>query len=322
MRKLQRFIPLLFVVILTAGACAPINRTGPSSGLSKNSREAQSSAAVLVSLDFTQTLAETLLAGTPIKVIRAIPASYPMRGHEAYIRKHCEAFAAASKSAAAVIGLPSAWPGDPLYASVRRFNIRAVPIDAASPMDRSRTGIPLLQNAVGVTLPRIWRSPGNAARMADIAATDLAAVFPSEAEIILGNLRELKHRLFRLRARYENRFALLDAFEIVALTNGFRYLTDEFGIETAAVFSNPTTSWTDEDFSRLRKNLAGGTRPLLCGWDPAPAIRETAESEGAAIIVLKPFRRSGSPNTAAPAPTGLINWYETSLKALESGLSR
>ncbi len=274
---------------------------------------------VLVSQDFTEALAKSLTAGTNIEIIRAVPSSYSPGTHTSYMKKHWKTFSQYCEKATAVLTLTSSWPEDPLYPFARRANIRIVPVDASAPLDNTRAGVPLLEIPGDETqLPYVWNSPGNTARMADIAAADLSRLFQSEADTIAGNRDKLKQMLFKLRAKYEEALMELESFEVICLTSDFYYLTDEFGVSVARFFLKPEHRWDDTDIQQLVKTISEtGVTCVLAKWSPKKQIQEEIKKAGAKIIVPKTFTLHDTP----VASEQLISFYKTNLDLLVAGLT-
>ena len=290
------------------------------SSIASQSEPSKNISTVLVSLDFTEALAKVLTADTSITVIRAIPADQSPETHTHYIKRNYHSFAAKAQNADAVLSILGAWPEDPLYPWARRANIRVIPIDIIQPMDRSRAGVPLLSNPSGEKggLMHVWNSPGNCARMADIAAFDLTQLFPHEEATIIENLAEFKQELFRLRTQYEMKFGMLDTFEVVALTTDYLYLTDEFGIGVVDFFLKPELRWQQDDIRALaEKVISNNVEAVLCKWQPKDEIAAALMKNGTRIIIPQPFKLRGD----TPAAAQLLNFYEYNLEALLNGLS-
>lgn len=280
--------------------------------------ERNSRSVVLASQDATMALGRILARGTGVDVVRAIPPGYSMRGHAAYMKKHWEAFRNMAENADAVLTSTGAWPGDPLYPWARRANLRIVQVDTTRPLDGVRAGVPLMTVPGRDTLlPFVWNTPGNFARMADITAADLQQLYPGKAEMIEGNLRELKQALFRLRSSFEARLGVVGAYEVMALTTDFAYLTDEFGLEVIQYLTRPEHRWTPKDVNALEKALkAGEVRAVLCAWQPKKEITDAIARAGAEVVILGSF----SFDERNPLES-VVRYYETNLNTLLAALS-
>ncbi len=283
-----------------------------------NSLSALAGQTVLVSLDFTEALALVLTKDTGIEIKRAVPANYTANTHASYMKKHWADFSGVAKEADTVLTISSAWPNDPLYPWARRANIRIVPIDISSPMDRSRAGLPLLDAPKGSKSgPVVWYSPGNCARMADIAGSDLSLLFPDKAETIQKNLDIFKQELFKIRAKYELEFGMLDAFEVIAFTPDFLYLTDEFGIATVGFFLKPEVRWQEEDYARLAEVIkTGDVKAVIGKWEPKDEISRIITESGAGMGVLARFALENRENVSST----LLSYYGKNLEILLQSL--
>ncbi len=272
---------------------------------------------ILVSTDFSQVLSQALVDGTRLEIVRAIPRNYAPDAYLQYIKKHFADFSGLAREADSVISLASVWPADPLYPQARRANIRIVNIDAGSPLDGTRSGVPLLQLPDGKSAPQAWASPGNAARMADIVATDLMQLYADAGKQIQSNLDSLKRELFKLRTRYETALAELSSFEVIAFTSDYYYLTDEFGLMITDFLLKPEIKWQQEDMDILKEKLAsGGIKGVLCAWEPKKEIKKVITDSGARVIVMKKFTSKEGGGEKAQ----LLDYYQHNLDALLTGL--
>jgi len=273
---------------------------------------------VLASQEATLALGRILVRGAAVDVVRAVPRGYSMQGHGAYFKKHWADFSVMADKADAVMTVTSAWPGDPLYSFARRANVRISQVDATRPLDGSRAGVPLMDvPGRDILSPFVWNSPGNFARMADIAAADFVKLYPEDADRIQKNLRALKQALFRLRSTFEARLGALDAYEVVALTSDYTYLTDEFGIEVVKYMTKPEYRWGQSDLTSLESVLNGrGVNTVLCAWQPSREIRSVIEGTGAAVVVFDAFKF-----TEGDGEEAVLGLYETNLDKLLAALS-
>ena len=297
---MQRLLCLFFAILMT-GAVAQADERRQT---------------ILVSLDVTQALVETLTEGADFDVVNVIPQGYAMRGQDAYLKKRQAEFFVLAERADAVVGVRSAWPSDPLYTWARRGNIRIVRIDAARPLDGYGAGVPLIE-IDGATSPYVWRSPANLTRMAAIVADDLARLSPKDAETVKANLTRLQTALFSLRSKYELAFSSLDFVDLVAFTPDFASLVDEFGLAVHFHYLKQETAWTEADMRDLAARLdADMVKAAVCPWEPGEKGRAVLSGAGVTPVVLKRFVRD---EAVAPLDD-LVNWYEYNLSGLLSGL--
>jgi ABC-type Zn uptake system ZnuABC Zn-binding protein ZnuA len=254
---------------------------------------------VLTGLQATYSVAKALTAGTPIRV-QNIPADgREMSMQKDYIGRRMETLSKQFAAATAVITITNAVPGDPLYRFAREANIRIVDIDAAIPWSVDRPGVALTDSPAsdvawgkdadppaGGTAPYFWLSVSNAIRMADIVATDLAALFPELAPAIAGNLDDFKRLLLKLRGDYQDR--LMDAGgDVFALSGDFVYLTNDMGLLVDGYFIKQDVRWTRADLDGLTKHLRDrGIKVVLHKWLPSESIQDAVKAAGARLVVL------------------------------------
>ncbi|NDV19059.1 zinc ABC transporter solute-binding protein [Pseudodesulfovibrio sp. JC047] len=267
---------------------------------------------VLTSLDVVQALGMALTQDTSIEVVNVVPKGYFMMGQDAYFKKHQKTFFAQAVRADAVLTIGAAWPADSLYKWARRGNIHVVNIDVSQPLDGYGAGVPLIAVGEGFS-PYVWRSPANLTRMAAIAADDLSRLVPAEAPTILANLKALQTRLFTLRNTYEQAFLELDVVDVAALTNGFTYLTDEFGLNIVFSVIEPEEHWTETRQTTIAGQLKEDMlSTVVCAWEPGEIAKSVLARGGAHPVVLKRYVFS---STEAP-DVSLVKWYEGNLSRL------
>lgn len=272
---------------------------------------------VLTSLKVTTALAGVLAEDTAIRVVDVVPEGYFMTGHDAYFKKHREAFFALAKGADAVLTVGSAWPGDPLYRWARRADIRVVNIDATRPLDGYGAGVPLIE-VEGKPSPYVWRGPANLARMAAIVADDLCRIAPVDAETVRRNLKRLQGALFRLRTRFET--ALLDAggVDLAGMTRDYAGLTREFGLDVRFYLLTPERALSEADLDRFSARLKEkGVRAVVCAWEPGERTARAIREGGAVPAVLERFE----PVAGEGPLQSLVDWYEGNLSRLAAALN-
>jgi len=146
---------------------------------------------VVVAIPFLAELTEALCEDTGIHVHAVLYGVHiPMASMPRAMAERESEWVRAAADATACVTLRGAWPADPLYPLVRRHNIRTVEIDATRPLDGSGPGIALLgqSSRQDAPPPYVWLHPGNALRMAEIVAADLARLAPGAATQIRDNL--------------------------------------------------------------------------------------------------------------------------------------
>lgn len=295
MKKIIVIVPLILSLLISAVAMG-----------------AEKKPLVLTSLDITQALCSVLCKGTNIKVQKVVPGGYSMPGHNAYFKKHRDVFFEKSAKAQGVISVASVWAGDPLYRWARRGNIRIVNIDAGKPLDGYGAGVPLIE-IDGKYCPYVWRSPANLTRMGAIVADDLGMLFPDQAQIINGNLKKLQTALFKLRTEFEETFLENESCNYGALTDGYVYLTDEFGLNVYFYFLQQEDRWTRQDIENLTRLIKeNGLEVVICPWEPGEKGKKAISAGGARAVVLSRFvyKEGDSPLNS------LLEWYKDNLSGL------
>ncbi len=243
---------------------------------------------VITSLPVTSLLVQHLVQGSDIETKMVVPARYSMAAQKNYFKKNKQ-FAQSAATASACVTIGSAWRGDALYPFARRHNIHIVEIDAAAPIDRSRTGVVLVTQQQSEEIsPYIWRSPANLVRMAEFISDDLQRLFPQHASLFRKNLLTLQRNLFQLRTNFEILLSEKNVGTAASFTDDFDYLTSEFGIEVDRYFLKEEIDWTVEDcleFSEyLKKN---GIKLVLCNRPPQKNIADAIANAGAVAAVLQ-----------------------------------
>ncbi len=243
---------------------------------------------LITSLPITQLLVQHLADGTDIVVDLVVPATFSMSAQESYFKKN-SAFKRKSAVATACVTVASAWKGDSFYPFARRNNIKIVELDATSPVDRTQAGVQLLHIPQSSKIsPYVWRAPANVSRMVAILGNDLQRLFPGFEKSLQDNLRELQRRLFQLRTEYEVLFAEEEMGRVVALTDDFIYLTNEFGIEISNYFLKEEIDWTDKDYQLFSDYLKkAGIKAVLCKKTPGKKMAKIlAEAKVIPVVYL------------------------------------
>jgi ABC-type Zn uptake system ZnuABC Zn-binding protein ZnuA len=255
---------------------------------------------VLTGTQSTYSLAKALTVNTPIEIKNVPQDGRQMAVLKDYIERRMDTLSPQFLSAAAVITLTNALPGDPLYRFAREANIRIVDIDAALPWSVSSPGVALAGTpasnstwgkdadvAETATAPYFWLSVSNSIRMGDIVAHDLAALFPDSAATIVVNLETLKRSLLKLRNDYQNRLIEAGGDVVFSLTGDFVYLTNDMGLLVDGYFIKQDLRWTKTDLTGLTDHLRrSGIKVVIHKWMPSDAIQAAIRAGGARLVVL------------------------------------
>jgi ABC-type Zn uptake system ZnuABC Zn-binding protein ZnuA len=289
---------------------------------------------VLTGTQATYSLTVALTADTPIAVQNVPADGRQLSLLKDYIQRRTDTLDPVFATAAAVVTLTNALPGDPLYRFARDANIRIVDIDAAVPWSLDMPGVALADTprstaawgsdpdtAETATAPYFWLSISNAIRMGDIIAHDLTAVFPGSAPAIATNLDELKRSLLALRGEYQNRLIADGADVVFALTSDFVYLTNDMGLFVDGYFVKQDVRWTEGDLAGLTKHLRDNDiKVVLHKWLPSEAIQSAIKAAGAKLVVLD----AGDPGIVVDrqlARDGLQQVLRKNLEAIHVALS-
>ena len=223
---------LLMLLVAPVAAAAPAASTAsvrtkvrPNShtaaktaALGTTHNNAQASApVVLAAHPVLHGLAQELVRGSRIEIMRVTPADLPASRHPAYLTgRGLEALQSAASQAHAVLTMRSIWPDDQLYPLARRSNIRIVEIDAANPIEGDLPGLTLNQTQGHAIQTQPWLASTNLARMATLIVDALARLHPASAKTLEHNLQKTSQQLQQLEintsqalASAPNRRALL-----------------------------------------------------------------------------------------------------------------
>ncbi|PXF57917.1 MAG: hypothetical protein C4B58_08385 [Deltaproteobacteria bacterium] len=270
----------------------------------------QKKTCVLTSLQCTYSIVNSLTGETSIDVFNVCPPGCRMDDQRYYFQKKEEEIRKYIQKADAVITIRKVWKSDPLYIYTRKWNIRAIEIDASAPFDPALTGVALLDIPVcndfsGTAEEQgfhvadhngksvyVWLSLSNVSKMADIIAADLKRLSPKDAGQIDKNLNGLKRKFFKLKIEYESRFVEIENLESFALTDKFVYLTDNFNIHVVDCFVKPDFYWTKEDLINLKTALVRDEiKVVIHKWEPNAPIAQIIKEAGAKLAVLDSMDR-------------------------------
>ncbi|MDR2308509.1 MAG: zinc ABC transporter substrate-binding protein [Paucimonas sp.] len=266
---------------------------------------------VLTSLPVTHSLATALLDGTSVRLGQAAPANLPASRQPSYFNGRGAAdLQRVAQQADAVIGLRSIWRDDPLYPMARRSNIRIVEIDAARPVDGALPGIAVKGDDGLAAYP--WLSPGNLGRMADVLASDLERLAPTDKTRIQANLAGLKRQLLALNASSQARLAQVDNLSVVSLSERLGYLASGLNLDLVQQPLPADEQWDETTLEALGKTLKTQDVALVLHHRQADArVAEVIKAAGARLLVL-----DSDPEDSL---AGLATCVEQVLQALEQG---
>jgi len=268
-------------------------------GISAVQVQHKATTTVLAAHPLVTSLAETLTAGTRIKVVHVAPANLPYtRWHNYLTGRGAAALARDAALADATLTLRSLWPDDPLYTLARRTNIRIVEIGSARPVDGTLPGIALhaaLPRSPSPLLTQPWLDPANLGRMADIMATDLQRLTPDESAILARHLATFKQRLVTFSAQAETALAQAPNLSVIVLSDRLDYLTAALNLDVVP-FLHHGDDWDAAAIQSLATAVRDNDIAAILHHETLPqavqhAIR--AAKPGTALLDLKPVTKVG-----------------------------
>jgi ABC-type Zn uptake system ZnuABC Zn-binding protein ZnuA len=263
---------------------------------------------VLTSFQPLYSLASAVAEGSPaLEVVNLAPRALGPHDFDPADPAHaarCRDLVRRADAVATLRGLPLAPAFDRLYPWCRAENIRIVEIDPSVAWDPATPKLPLIENPrdtahalrnpsspvprppslptnAAVPNPHIWLSLTHAARLVEGIARDFAALDPDRAPLYRANAERRRASLRGLKAEFEGKFAAVDRPAVAALTEGFPYLTAEFGIEVADYILEPADA--AEVGARVR---AAGVKAVIAEEPPTPEVARAVEAAGAKVVVL------------------------------------
>lgn len=313
---------------------------------------------VVTSLQATYSVTSALSKGTSIRVVNITNSRTPMARHKGAIKRNYEQLYSIVKSADAVVSIRSIWKGDPLYQFARSANMQVVEIDAVSPLDPGLDALPLIKspadtgklcfeidadsallddtsdNALNASSARnlaspcptptalqFWWSASNVIQMAEIIATDLARISPQDSDVLRANFRALREQLQSIKYEYEAKFDELDNVSVVALTDKFAYLTNDFFFNVVGYFvRNNPDDWTADDIKSLRQLIEADEVEVVIGqWLPPEPVLAAIEGSGSEMVLLSAMDPGVSLNGAELDESGLTKLFRRNLESILAG---
>ncbi len=187
---------------------------------------------ILTNHPITYQLTSRLVQQTAIKVENTAPLQLPSSRVTAYLTgRGSEMLKKQAADATAVISLRSIWPNDPLYPLVRRHKIKAIEIDAATPIDGALPGIAVLNDEADVVAQQPWMDLINLGRMADIVSADLQRLMPRNKAQIDINLAQFKKELLSQNTQSELELSQIDNLTVLNLSDSLTYLLSSLNLD-------------------------------------------------------------------------------------------
>ncbi|RMX10261.1 metal ABC transporter substrate-binding protein [Vandammella animalimorsus] len=276
-------------------ASAPANASAAAPSASPAAAPAAAPLRVLAAHPVVHGLAQQLLQGSGIELLRMAPARLPANRLPAYLagRGQDDLMAAAAQAHAALT-LRSIWPDDQLYPLARRANIRIVEIDVANPIEGELPGLTLPAAALGdaASAPSAsavlrhppWQDSANLARMATLMTDALARLAPQAAPRLQANLAAIQQRLQQAEAQASRALAQASDVSVLLLSPRMQALASALQLE-AVPWQAPEKD--DALPQALAQALAREKpRAVLAHAAPDDAVAQAIAASGAQLVVL------------------------------------
>lgn len=158
-------------------------------------------------------IAAELLQETGIDTEFLAPARLPINRIPGWLRR---VDASELESADVVLTIESVWPSLQLYPLMRSVSIQVVPIDLATEL--APGGARVLMHPDAVESEYFWLDLNNLTQMINVAAKDLARVWPQESGTIERNRFDLQRAIQRTQIRIDG-YLLAREFETLSLAD-------------------------------------------------------------------------------------------------------
>ncbi|MCL2845226.1 MAG: zinc ABC transporter substrate-binding protein [Chitinivibrionia bacterium] len=267
--------------------------------------------AVAVSIPALGALSREILRGVPVDVLEPFGTDFTMDEFDGLASEYSDELDEIAPRVAAVVGIRSIIPDDPIFVQLRHRNIRVVEIDCAIPPSPTGSAIPLIRTSNGEINPFVWLSLANAVRMAEILESDFSALFPKYACVISANLLDFKRRSLALRNEYTRKLLEIDNFSAVALSGIFDYLLMDIDVFVVARFL-PEYDWNEETARKFRDLVESGEVGVVINrWQTGAPASEIMEEKGVRTAVL----RTGIP-ALSHFDDGFLAFWERNVSAI------
>lgn len=304
----------IVMLALAAAAAAMVLRLAPARRTEAvPAATPAASSLILAGHPTTLAFAHALVARTSMQVAAAWPVGTPWAEQAEAARQQTAEWQAMARRADAVVTLRQAARGDALFAAVRVLNPRVIEIDASVNADQQTPSVRLRTD--GAAGPSFALSPTNAIRLTERLAADLTALHPNDATMIAENLRAVKARLLRLKAKFDKEFALVAAPEVVAFSGEFDYLCEDFGVQMVERIDKDFARWSRaERTANLEKLQRAGVRVGLHAYPPGADLAAFLSQAKVKPVVLDPLTHS------VVDPEAYFQKLESNLTALKAAL--
>ena len=159
--------------------------------------------------------------------------------------------------------------------------------------------------------------------MAQIIAADLSRLSPVDEELINANFRNFREELQGIKYEYEAKFDELDDVSVIALSNKFSYLTNDFFFNVVGYFeTNGADEWTDRDVESLKRLIAMNEVPVVISqWQPPEKIATAIEESGSKLVILTAMDPGLTLDHLELDPDGLLKLFRKNLASVLAGFN-
>lgn len=291
-----------YIVTLDMGAGHKVSKRGPfpdnSSAEEKNEENLIKDIAktnddrsegkiIAVDLVPVEKILKEIVKGTDIKVINLLGTNASIDEIEEYVKKQEENIANVSLSIDAFCGIRSIWPEENLFNYLRKYNIRIVEMDLATPLDPKTSGV-----GIKYTEDRpnryIWLNFTNITKMMEIATSDLSQLFPQDSAILKKNLKEVKKNIFISKTKFEKLFSSADIMDVAAIGNTFDYILNEIGLFKTTELNDNISDRDEKDYNELLQFYKSSNRDILIHkWEPIDKrLKNIIKSNNVMLVIL------------------------------------
>lgn len=291
-----------YVVTLDMGAGHKVSKRGPLirgevgnssidsvvdiNGAAKNI-DNTSGKVIAVLLPPIEKIIDPLVKNTDIRVINIMGDQASVMEIDDFVKNNYEYVSKKSQLIDAVAGIRSLWPEEKLFNYLRRFNIRVIEIDLASPLDPQTSGVAIKYHGDKPNY-NVWLNFTNVSKMMEIAATDLSNLFPSDSIKIKENLKSIKKELFAEKAKYENLFSSLEFVDVAVIGEVFDYILNEAGVYVSAIVDETISKRDEKEYNDLTNFFASSKKDILIHkWKPIDKkLEEIITSQKVSLVLL------------------------------------
>lgn len=333
-------------LLLSMAACSG---SGPQRAIPRTGAAPAPKRLILTTFQPLYSFAAAVVAGSPCLDV----ANLAPRGqgpHDFHIEEpahaaRCRDLVRRADAVVTLRSLPLAPEAERVYAWCRRENVRIVEIDPAVRWEPGAPRLPLIPDpedtarmwerasardhpadrgqkppstpgSASLPNPHVWLSLTHAVRLIERIAEDAAALDPDHADLYRSNARTFQKSLRNLKAEYDRKFAGVESLAVDALTDGFPYLTADFGIDVVDYILKP--KGPEEVAARVR---AAGVKLVLAEEPPVAEVAQAVASTNARVVVLSTIEEGWGEGDAMD-PDGYLKAMRSNLETLYEALRR